>query len=283
MKENRKIHIIINIIALVLTVLSFLFLILNNSNLEMKKIFNISIAKVLLSALLIIVLKGLRLYIILFGNKIKIFEYIQLYAKTTIVNIILPMKLGELYRWYSIGEYINSYSESFIIVILDRFVDTWGLISVAIIFSVFLNVNMTSIYFIFATFLLIVIMGYSLFKPLFLYWNRFLVFNKSSEHTLQGLYFLNICNKAYIKVNKIAKGRFAILYIISLVAWAIELVGISIWFHMGELVTVSNYLRDIITGAYNIDNILFIYCILVLIIVIEVFVFVISKVKKEKK
>lgn len=238
---------------------------------------------IILVGLVVNSIKALRLYIALFGQRMNNFSYIKCFLKTLCVNIVLPYKSGELYRVFSFGNFINSYAKGFTIVILDRFVDTLGLTTVALFQIIwnFSSVVSLKVYAWLAIFLGLVIVTYVLFVPFYKYWNRFLIFNKSSERTLTGLKILNICGKTYKNTNKIIKGRFSILYLLSLFAWGIETWSMHRFFENSNF-DLSNYLLNILTSKVNNYNIIYILCCFFMFVIIGIIVVILGKSKGEK-
>lgn len=243
----------------------------------------IDILIIIIVALVINTIKALRLYIALFGESMNNFQFVKYFLKTSCVNIALPYKSGELYRVFLFGNFIKSYTKSFTIVILDRFVDTLGLTTVAL-FQIMLHFSTKAslkIYAWLALFLGMVILAYCLFVPFYKYWNKFLIFNKSSERTLIGLKILNICYRAYLNANKIIRGRFVILYILSLVAWGIETWSIHRFLENWSF-DLSNYLSNILTSKVNNYNIMYILCSSFVFCIVGIIVILLGKWKGEK-
>ena len=214
---------------------------------------------VIVTAFIVNIIKALRMYIITFDYKISIWKYIRFYIVTAFVNITIPFKCGELYRGYYLGTLINSLSEGYIMVIFDRFIDTLALITIVIGVNVLLGTDLGVIYLLLAGFLFIVLAVYLLFPPLYMYWNHYLVYHRSSSNTLKALHFLEACNKTYGKISHIVSGRFVILYIISLLVWIVEIASVLVITSDAGRLYVSEYLQTILTGETTQYNFLFLF------------------------
>ncbi len=195
------------------------------------------------------VIKAFRLYIILFGNTFVFGEFLHVFTKASILNLILPYKIGELFRGYYLGKLIHSYPNGYIMAVLDRFVDTLGIISVFIFSNMMLDKKPGSIFVALTVFLAAVMIIYGLFRPLYNYWNHFLVVRKNSANTIWALSVLECCNSAFRSAEGIIRGRFGILYILSLTAWLIE--AGRIYLTQKESMAAERYLSDILRGRTN--------------------------------
>lgn len=231
-------------------------------------IFYISI---FLLALIVHVLKAVRVFIVLFGESFDKKRFTFCYIKTAIVNLLLPFKSGELYRGYSVGKLVGSYSTGYIMVLLDRFVDTLALICIIIVAGLIEGFSITTLYLCLAAFLLFAILVYWIFKPLYQYWNHFLVFRKSSNHTLWGLKFLQLCKQIYENVQSVVRGRFAIVFALSLAAWCAEVLGMMSLAEYTDSFGMATYLEDIMSGELSVLSTSFVLMSIILFGIVGVF------------
>lgn len=272
MSENTKVKLswLIHSVVMVISV-AFLWTVckqaLDNAAIKAK----ISqIVGIIVTALIVNIIKALRMYVIMFGYKFSVWEFIRFYIVTAFVNITIPFKGGELYRGFYLGKLIGSFSEGYIMVIFDRFVDTLALITMVIGVNIFWGTDMGVIYLVLAGFLFIVLAAYLLFEPLYMYWNNYLVFNRSSKNTLKALHFLEVCHKTFGKISNIASGRFVILYIISLAAWIVEIASILLINSNSKQIFVSEHLKNILTGETTQYNFFFILSSVLLFVVLGI-------------
>ena len=84
------------------------------------------------------------------------------------------------------------------------------------------------------------------------------MFHRSSNNTLKALHFLEVCHKLYAKIREIIKGKFIILYVLSLIAWLVEMVSVMILSHGFTVKYISQYLKDILAGETTQYNYFFI-------------------------
>lgn len=285
MKNNVKEHTIstiINIFYMLVTICFFAFFC--KKAYEDKHLFGIDmryVVFVFFTVIFVNLIKALRLYIVLFGHKFDLDNFIWNYIKTAFVNMMVPYKFGELYRGYCIGTMIKSIVDGYIMVVFDRFIDTLALISIIFCFSFFMDIELSRIYIFLTFFLVVVILLYNLFKPLYQYWNHFLIYNKSSKHTLIGLQFLKMCNEAFSNVSFIVKGRFVMLYILSLIAWTAEIGMIVVVGKAIGGVEVSTYLVDIMTGNLNFSNMMYTMLCFVFFLMVGIALFLYKLIKEK--
>lgn len=194
-------------------------------------------------------IKAVRLYLILFGNAFSLCDFLCVYAKVSVLNLILPFKTGELFRGYDLGRLIHSYPDGYLMAVLDRFVDTLGIVTVFLFSNMILHKTLGSVFVILLVFLVTVIIVYEMSGPLYSYWNHFFIIRKNSANTLKALAVLECCSRAYQSAERIIRGRFGILYMLSLAAWLIE--AGNIYLTQGESTAAEKYLSDILLGRPN--------------------------------
>jgi hypothetical protein len=234
---------------------------------------NSSIFYIGLIALMTIVvhtMKALRLYVLLFGKKFRLSKFLFTYARTTVVNILLPFKSGELYRGYCVGNLIDSYAEGYVIVIFDRFIDTLALMMVVLLSGLLVGFEITLSYLVLFAFLILLVLIYWIFEPLYDYWNHFLVFNKKSVNTLRGLKFLQVCKLEYMQILKVVRGRFGMLFLMSIIAWVIEIGTLGFLNKFFSKEGLSEYCSTILAGKMSINNISYLMASMGLLILLAV-------------
>ena len=211
---------------------------------------------VLTAAIFVNVIKLVRLYVILYGKELDGRDVCFIYLKTSIVNSIFPYKLGELYRSYVLGEILNNnLLEGMIITILDRFMDTIGLLIVILLNITFAGKSMTVFPMVIALmiFVVLVLMAYYIFPSISTFWNRLLIKNHSSKRKLWALDVIYRSKQLYSYTQQTINGRGIILVILSTVAWLIE-IGFAYlaneFLNDGAQSTdITEYLYSILTGS----------------------------------
>lgn len=240
-----------NIVVLFLIMVSLYFLFnittaFQKLNISISANFYIMFITALLLFIIVHLIKSLRFYLILFESPIKFKEFIQLYVKTTFLNILLPFKLGELIRIYVYGKAINNYRTSLLSIITDRFFDTCILLIIIIPYGLNQRViSFSAVLLLF--FVLILAFSFIIFPPTYRYLNEFIILNKSSKKAIAVLAFLDNCKEVYAYEKKLLKGRTAIILMLSAVAWLVEYLmllclgyGINKGFSLGIFVEYLN-------------------------------------------
>lgn len=205
-------------------------------------------------------IKLLRIYIILYGKELSGRDICFLYARTAVVNSVIPYKLGEFYRIFLLGKKIGNLQEGIIIIILDRLMDTLGLLMV-MVFGIFLTDSEAALYpvvLILIIFVICMIIIYRIFPGISGFWKKYLLRNRSSKRKLWGLEVINRLQHIYTSVAKIVDGRGVILLVASVFAWLIEISLISVTnkFSVEQvgLIDVSEYLNSILCGNILLEN-----------------------------
>lgn len=223
---KNLIYIITNIVLLLIVL--WLFICDYLSELYSFKSLSTSLILFLFIVAFVHIIKALRLYIAFYGTKISNTGYIKTYCKVTPVSIILPFKLGEIFRIYSYGYLINNYVKSTVIILLDRFMDTAALLSI-IVFLAILNGNSLMFFvYILVIFTLFLFFIYKVFPNIYRYWKDYFLQEKATKNRLWCLDKLEMLNKLYQEITEIIKGRGIMLYLLSIFAWLIELSNLII-------------------------------------------------------
>ncbi len=240
------------------------------------------IARGISVAIFVHMIKALRTYVLLFGNRSRMTGYIHLYARTTFVNLLLPYKIGEIYRGYRLGKFLSSPVQGYMVMLADRFVDTLALMTIVVASALTAGVEMTLSYGVFMLFLGLLILAYHAFPPLSQFWGHLLIYNKSSENTLRALRFLQMGEKAYLHIDRIFRGRFLILYLLSLLAWGIEIGGLLMIGEMFSSVRLGRYLSDVMAGHMNMDNLFYMLACLLLSVAVDGVSCITARVRRRK-
>ena len=193
----------------------------------------------LIIACLVHLIKMVRLYLALYGNGVSFRFLAKIYCSVTPVSLLLPYKLGDLYRMYIYGNVLRNRIRGIVIILLDRFMDTSALVTIIIFFKYYNNSEISIQSSLLMVFLLVVIIAYNLFGGLHSFWNQYLLAANATKKRLWALDQLAIWNKIYVEIKRVVVGRGAVLYALSLLAWSIELGG------MLSLMAVLSNFEDI--------------------------------------
>ncbi len=173
-------------------------------------------------------IKAMRMYLILYGTgNLSFPEHLKIYCKTAMVSMLLPYKMGDLFRMYCYTEYMDSGIRSVIVVLLDRFMDTLALITVIVLTSMAVGLAYFGpLLLILLVFVFCIIAAYLLFPGFSSFWNLFLLKARATPNTIKTLRLIQRCKGIYREVSGITRGRGVMLYILSLIAWIIEIGGV---------------------------------------------------------
>lgn len=257
-KQKEKIDFVIHFLVVLVSIGCFFVVCMDVQKNPVEQVGFFQIAGIIATAVCVNFIKALRMYLLIFDFRISLHKFVKFYTITAFVNITVPLKCGEVYRGYYLGNMVKSMSEGYILVILDRFVDTLALITVVIGANMFLGTDMDLVYLVLVAFVCIFFTIYLLFQPLYTYWNHYLIYNRSSNNTLKALHLLEGCHKLYENIREIIKGKFIILYVLSLIAWMVEMVSMVTLSSRFTGKYISEYLRDILTGETTQYNYFFV-------------------------
>lgn len=181
-----------------------------------------SILVILFATVLVHLLKGFRLYIILCESDISLSTFVKTYCKVIPVSMILPYKLGELYRMYCFGVEVKNYVEAVVVVLFDRLADTLGLVTLMFTLSVMFGVPATPLLMVLTGALVVLFVLYFSFPGIYKFWNHHLLEGRSTERRLMVLHFLSVINQFYREIRKVSQGRWIVLFVLSGLAWICE-------------------------------------------------------------
>lgn len=246
MKKINKIHIIV----LGITVFWFFYDFYDGNG-----IFDgetaLSICVLLASIILVHMIKAIRLYFALYGSNFHFREHLEVYGETMPVSIILPYKIGELFRMYCYGSQMSIYLKGILTILLDRFADTAALITFLVFIRLLTDGKLTTLLVILTIFLLTVLFCFFAFPGIYRFWHQYFLKAGATEHKILGLKILYSINEIYLEMEKIVKGRGMILYILSLAAWGMEIGSLVIRHRIagGNMgAAISEYLFSAIGG-----------------------------------
>lgn len=192
----------------------------------------------LVCLILVHLAKMLRLYLVLMEHKISFGKFVLLYLKTTLVNLIIPYKIGEVYRFYCISKETKHWQVGVLSIVVDRFFDTLALCMILVpcdimIARQFADVPLYSVLsditLVFLVVLLLIAVCYKAILPTYKYLNRYLIKEKSSQRSLAALKGLDVVKEWYDFTQDLISGRFALILASSFVGWIIELITLGVF------------------------------------------------------
>ena len=232
-------------------------------------------------------IKMSRLFFIMLEQKIKLAHFIQIYARTAFTNFMVPFKLGEIYRFYCLANVTKNPQIGLLSVIMDRFFDTCALLFMLIPLELYYNRTLSFITILLIFFLIVCVLIYTAFPPLYNYLNKFLILNTKSKNSVRALSALEDINRWFVYSRGLLKGRVIIIILLSGIAWPVEYFALVLLSKvMGTGFVIKDFINYIYSifyiGAEPIASFYFIASALILAVIAVVF-FAIMLVKKEGK
>ncbi len=273
-----------NLINIAVLLISAGFFFINYIQTKVFEMIDITSLVIVLATVIIVhFLKALRLYTALYGSDINVSSYAKTYCKVTPVSILIPFKLGELFRMYCYGHYINNMLKGVVTVILDRFMDTVALVTmILLMWMVTGGVVMPLVYFL-IIFLVAAGLLFMAYPGLYAYWKRYILRANATPRKLRALKFLESTNKVYEEIVAVSKGRGLILYIISLIAWSVEIGSVALINKLDASFDLNNrmsaYLTSALSSNQSVELKQFIFISIIILVVIYVAVKAIDTLK----
>ncbi|MBQ9538094.1 MAG: hypothetical protein IJU95_02395 [Treponema sp.] len=208
-------------------------------------------AILLVTAFLVYSLKALRLYFLLVGEGTALPKYICVFSRTTFVNILLPFKLGELYRIYSFGNLTRSFMKGAAVVLLDRFIDLCSILAIFIFMKLALGIEFEGIFFFLAVASVFLILSYLIQPGMLSFWNSYFMESRASARHLKGLAIVKSLGEMRGEVKGLLEGRFFLIFTLSLLSWLLEISPLLIFGGGQELASklyFARYLSSTLTG-----------------------------------
>ena len=166
--------------------------------------------------------KMARLYLVLMEHKISLRRFLLLYCKTTFVNLLIPFKIGELYRIYKINKETKHWQVGVLSVVIDRFFDMLALFLILMPIDIYFEKQTstaTGFFFVVLTLLTVV---YIVALPTYKYLNKYIIMHKQSKRSMLALKGLQYTKEWYDFSTNLIRGRFALITVSSLVGWISE-------------------------------------------------------------
>ena len=220
---RKRSYYIINIVILLFTIGFFVQSFFQNLKLlDERKNITIIFAGTLIGIVIVHLFKGIRLYFLVLEKRPTVARFLRLYVKTSLVNLVFPFKLGEIFRIYSFGYEWKSYKAGLLLILVDRYFDTIPLLLLLIGFTIIERGTLYGIVVVLTIFIAVITVIYFIFPSTYKYMNRFLIVNTNSERGLNALSILKKIRFWYLYVKELIDGRELILIVLSVCAWLAE-------------------------------------------------------------
>lgn len=286
MKKRAYLYNLINIIVLLLAVFSFCI------NYCVQSVFNKSqIVYVLVIGITVVIVhffKAIRLYFALYESNIAFSKYLKIYCKVTPISMLYPFKIGEFFRMYCYGVQTGNVLKGIVTVILDRFMDTIALLTLILLLFVIYGGVITTLVYVLLGFTAAAVIVFWIFPGSHKYWIKYLLKANATPRKIKAIKFLDALNYVYDEVASVTKGRGIILYILSLIAWAVE-IGSVVILHMlkGDdnnlSMKISKYLSSALSSTQSEELKQFIFISVILMMFMYVLVKLIELALKERE
>ncbi|MCR5735168.1 MAG: flippase-like domain-containing protein [Lachnospiraceae bacterium] len=172
--------------------------------------------------ILVHALKMMRLYLVLLDEKIEFGRFVFAYFRTTLVNLVIPFKLGEVYRIAAFARITGSLLTGILSIICDRFFDTLALVLIMLPLQVLYKDTVSAVSVFLTVFLLAVLFVFWMFPSAYGYLNKYIIINRSSVRSMAVLRSLEMIKTGYDRVKELIYGRYAIMILMSFGAWIFE-------------------------------------------------------------
>ncbi len=230
-------------------------------------------------------IKATRMYIIMIDTGLSYADNLRRYSETTIINIVTPFKVGELYRIFLYGRVIGNYAGGIVRVLTDRLIDTAALLTFLTVLLVVKGTAVLPLYlFLLAVFVLLMAVWLA-FPSVYRFWNDYLIAQKHSARAVRVLKVLSDANGAYQYLRKLIRGRLFVMYVLSLLAWGLELIGVyalTSFYHENVSSQIAAYLNSTLTAANSEHQKLYALCYLVVLALMLLFALILKRRRSAK-
>lgn len=168
-----------------------------------------------------------RLYLVLMEYKISFGRFVLLYCKTTFMNLIIPFKIGELYRIYMVNKETKVWQVGVLGVLIDRFFDILALSLILLPIDLYFEKSVSAIAIVFGISLAVIMIGYFCILPTYTYLNKYIIMHKQSGRSMVILKGLEYVKQWYDFSTELIHGRFALITIASFLGWVFEVLLIK--------------------------------------------------------
>ena len=167
-------------------------------------------------------IKMFRMYLVFLEHRVEFKKFVFAYLRTTLVNLIIPFKLGEIYRMFVYSRIIGNPGTGVAGILVDRFFDTAALVLILIPLHVLYPDKISGVSVFLAVFVVFIVFVYMIFMPAYSYLNRYIIINRESRNSMAVLKFLEVIRSAYDYVKRLVSGRYAVIILMSFAAWVLE-------------------------------------------------------------
>ncbi|MBR4718893.1 MAG: flippase-like domain-containing protein [Lachnospiraceae bacterium] len=166
--------------------------------------------------------KLFRMYLVLLEQGIKFRKFIFAYCRTTLANLIIPFKLGEIYRMVVFSRLTKNAGIGIASVIVDRFFDTLALVLILIPLHVLYPARVSAVSVFLTVFVAVTVFVFVIFPSAYEYLNKYIIMHRESRNSMAVLKWLEVLSSGYEYIRKLVRGRYALITLMSFGAWVLE-------------------------------------------------------------
>ena len=167
--------------------------------------------------------KMIRLYLVLMEHKLPLWQFVLLYLRTTLVNLIIPFKLGELYRIEETARLTGIWQVGVLSVVVDRYFDILALFIWLLPLGFLPGAQFSLCLPLFGILILLGGLIYMAIPGSFAYLNRFLIRRRASARSMAALQGLGIIKGWYDYAARLVRGRAFLITFTSALGWGLEI------------------------------------------------------------
>ena len=199
--------------------------------------------------------KLFRMYLVLMEHKISFKRFVFAYCRTTLANLIIPFKIGEIYRMAVFSRITGKAGIGIAGVIADRFFDTMALVLILLPLHVLYPSGISAVSVFLAVFVAVTIFVYMIFPSAYMNLNRYIIMHRDSKNSMAVLKWLEVLNSGYEYIRRLVRGKYALMLLMSFGAWVLEggLLFIIAWMFgiSYDAGVFSDYITSILSTSHS--------------------------------
>jgi hypothetical protein len=170
--------------------------------------------------------KMMRLYLVLMEHRLPFGKFVLLYLRTTLVNLLIPFKLGEFYRIEEVFRLTGIWQVGVLSVVVDRFFDILALFFCLLFVWIMGGVS-AAVLPVFGCMILVGGLLYLSVPGSFSYLNRYLIQRRASRRSMAALRGLDVVKAWYDFTANLIRGRAVMITLTSAFGWAFEILTLT--------------------------------------------------------
>lgn len=204
---------------------------------DLEKFHYIEISIAVILYLLSHTVRVLRLVILNPVTKFNIRDLWREQYKANGVNLLVPFKLGESYRLIYFKKFFGSYSNSFAVLVTERFLDLFTIFVLLSLASYFSGIDIPAIKYLFyisiALLSVICIILY-IFDELLIILHKIFLHKQTTKLTLTAIEISGSLIRAIKKIKSILHNKYISCFFVSVIIWALEISAFFIFLDLLE-------------------------------------------------